>query len=242
MAHEFSHLVTNSTANLEYAGESGALNEAFSDMMGISVKKYVKGDETSWLIGGDGLMLNYSNMRDMANPENSMDGEGACPSTYCDDNWVDTEDVSEENDNGGVHTNSGVANKWYYLLSDGDEGVNNDGFEYDVKGIGIEKARQIAYRALAFYASEESQYADFRMCTLQAADDLYGEGEEKKNVADAWDAVGVYDGENPPMLDGIQKTVDNIQQSKTVYDLMGRIVNVPTKGVYIKNGRKYVVK
>lgn len=243
MAHEFSHLVTGFTSNLEYAAESGAINEAFSDMMGISVKKYVKGNETPWLIGGDGLMLEHTNMRDMANPENSMDGgEWACCSTYHGDYWVDTEDVSKENDYGGVHTNSGVANKWYYLISDGDEGVNNDGFNYDVQGIGIEKARQIAYRAVTCYASEESQYADFRLCTLQAVDDLYGDGEEKKSVADAWDAVGVYDDEVPPVLDGIAKMKANKQQSTTVYDLMGRIASTPSKGVYIKNGKKYVVK
>ena len=242
MAHEFTHIVTSFTSNLVYAAESGAINEAFSDIMGISVKKYVKGDETPWLIGGDGMMLEYSNMRDMANPENSMDGEGACSSTYQDDNWVDTEDVSEENDYGGVHANSGVANKWYYLLTDGDEGVNNDGFEYEVQGIGIEKARQIAYRAVVFYASEESQYADFRLCTLQAVDDLYGDGAEKKSVADAWNAVGVYDNNTPPILDGITKMEANEQQSTTVYDLMGRIVSTPSKGVYIKNGKKYVVK
>ena len=242
MAHEFSHLVTNTTSNLEYAGESGAINESFSDMMGISVKKYVKGDQTPWLIGADGLVIGHSNIRDMANPENSLDGELPCSSTYQDDAWVDTEDVSEENDYGGVHTNSGIANKWFYLLTDGNKGVNNDGFEYDVKGIGIEKARAIAYRAVVFYASEETQYADFRLCTLQAVDDLYGDGEEKKSVADAWDAVGVYDNDVPPMLDGIAKMEANKQQSTTVYDLMGRIVSAPSKGVYIKNGKKYVVK
>ena len=128
------------------------------------------------------------------------------------------------------------------MLTDGDEGVNDDGFEYDVKGIGIEKSRQIAYRALVYYATTESQYADFRMCALQAADDLYGEGEEKKSVADAWDAVGVYDDDVPPMLDGIARTVDNQQPGTVFYDLMGRIVDVPSKGVYIKNGKKYVVK
>ncbi|MBO4850097.1 MAG: M4 family metallopeptidase [Prevotella sp.] len=242
MAHEFSHLVTGSTAQLEYAGESGALNESFSDIMGISVKKYVKGDDTPWFIGGDGLIIGHSNMRDMAHPENSMDGDEPAPSTYCGESWVDTDDTSEGNDYGGVHTNSSVANKWYYLLTDGDEGVNDDGFEYDVKGIGIEKSRQIAYRALVYYATTESQYADFRMCALQAADDLYGEGEEKKSVADAWDAVGVYDDDVPPMLDGIARTVDNQQPGTVFYDLMGRIVDVPSKGVYIKNGKKYVVK
>ena len=80
------------------------------------------------------------------------------------------------------------------------------------------------------------------MCALQAADDLYGDGEEKRCVADAWDAVGVYDDDEAPMLDGIARTVDNLHPSTVFYDLMGRIVDVPSKGVYIKNGKKYVVK
>ena len=243
MAHEFTHLVTGFTAGLEYRGESGAINEAFSDMMGISVKKYARGDEGTWYIGGDDMLLEYSNIRDMAHPENSRDGETPAPSTYNGEYWVDTEDISEDTDKGGVHTNSSVGNKWFFLVTDGEEGVNGDDFEYDVKGIGIEKSRQIAYRAVVSYASEESQYADFRLCTLQAAADLYGDNsEEVKSVADAWDAVGVYDDEMPPMLDGIAGTEASRQQNTTVYDLMGRIVNAPSKGVYIKNGKKYAVK
>ena len=78
------------------------------------------------------------------------------------------------------------------------------------------------------------------MCAFQAADDLYGDGEEKRCVADAWDAVGVYDGDEAPMLDGITTTVVNTQSITTYYDLMGRIVDVPSKGVYIKNGKKYI--
>ena len=243
MAHEFTHLVTGSTAGLEYLGESGAINESFSDMMGISVKKYVEGDEKPWYIGGDGLQLKYTNIRDMAHPENSMDGEEPTPSTYNGEYWVDTEDISSENDNGGIHTNSSVGNKWFFLVTDGEEGVNDDDFEYDVKGIGIEKSRQIAYRAVVYYATKESQYNDFRLCTLQAAADLYGEyGEEVKSVADAWDAVGVYDNEIPPMLDGIVGKETGKQQTPTIYDLMGRLVETPSKGIYIKNGKKYVVK
>lgn len=136
-----------------------------------------------------------------------------------------------------------MGNKWFFLITDGEDGVNDDDFEYDVKGIGIEKSRQIAYRAVVYYATKESQYDDFRLCTLQAAADLYGEyGEEVKSVADAWDAVGVYDNEIPPMLDGIVGKEAGKQQTPTIYDLMGRMVETPSKGIYIKNGKKYVVK
>ena len=125
MAHEYTHIITDMTAKLEYQGESGALNESFSDIMGISVKKHVK-EGANWLIA-EGVVLNYkqepySNMRDMANPKNSLDGKDPNPDTYEGEHWVVPE--TDEDDNGGVHTNSGVQNKWYYLLTDGGSGTS----------------------------------------------------------------------------------------------------------------------
>ena len=243
MSHEFTHLVTGQTAKLVYEGESGAINESFSDVMGISVCKRVKGDDYGWLIGGYGQMVNDPNMRDMAHPENSGDGnDKACPNTYKGENWTDTDDTSAENDNGGVHTNSGVQNKWYYLLTDGDKGTNDHGYSYDVKGIGLDKSEQIAYRTLTVYATRESQYADIREASLQAAKDLYGESSaEVKSVGDAWDAVGVNGQGDVP--DGIAETaVASATTTTTVYDLQGRPVVPAVAGIYIQNGRKVAIK
>ena len=69
MSHEFTHIVTDQTAKLEYLGESGALNESFSDLMGISCQKWVEGENTGWLMGDDGLMIVKANMRDMQYPK-----------------------------------------------------------------------------------------------------------------------------------------------------------------------------
>ncbi|NIW45715.1 MAG: hypothetical protein GWN30_13480, partial [Gammaproteobacteria bacterium] len=63
-------------------------------------------------------------------------------------------------DNGGVHTNSGVQNYWFYLLSEGGSGVNDNGDAYFVTGIGIEEAAQIAYRNLTVYLMPGSDYPD----------------------------------------------------------------------------------
>ena len=106
MAHEFSHLVTDRNGNggLEYVGESGALNESFSDIMGISVQKYATGN-TGWNIGSD-IMMYVSNLRSMDNPNNGSDGLSPQPDTYGGMFWVDPED--QLTDHGGVHTNSGV--------------------------------------------------------------------------------------------------------------------------------------
>ena len=144
------------------------------------------------------------------------------------------------NDFGGIHSNCGVQNKWYYLLTDGDKGTNDNGDAYDVQGLGIEKSRQIAYRTLTVYATRQSQFADIRPASIQAAKDLYGdESVEAKTVAEAWDAVGVYNA-----------TPDGIEEMKTViatdtdviYDLQGRQVSRPTTGIYIQGGKKVVVR
>ncbi len=239
-AHEFTHLITDATSNLEYQGESGALNESFSDIFGINVKKYVKGNDASWEIG-EGVCLIEHNMRDMAFPKKSGDGSSmACPDTYQGEYWKDVSNPSQKNDMGGVHTNSGVQNKWYYLLTDGNSGTNDKGFSYDVTGIGIKKAEQIAYLTLTEYATSKAQYADIRLCSHQAAKQLYGdESVEAKTVLDAWDAVGVFGEDNPTT--GIE-TVSLPAQSDNYYDLQGRQVSQPDKGFYVKNGRKIIVK
>ena len=238
MAHEFTHLVTYATANLVYQGESGALNESFSDLLGISVKKYVQGDDATWTIG-EGMMEYASNLRSMSFPKTSMDGKGPSPDTYQGEYWWDTE---SELDYGGVHFNSGVQNKWYYLLTDGDSGTNDNDYSYQVTGIGIDKSQQIAYRTLVEYATEESQYADIRLASLQAAEDLYGaNSEEVKTVDEAWKAVGV---------GGTQTAIREIENgqlakcNEAVYNLAGQMVNGKwsngklTKGIYIVNGKK----
>ena len=239
MAHEFTHMVTAATANLVYQGESGALNESFSDLMGVSVKKYVYGNDATWTIG-DGVMVEFSDMRSMSFPKTSMGGRNACPDTYKGEFWEDTE---SEADQGGVHTNSGVQNKWYYLLTDGDSGTNDNDYSYQVDGIGLEKSQQIAYRTLTEYATEESQYADIRLASLQAAEDLYGvNSAEVEAVDEAWKAVGV--SEEQTAINEIKNEELRMKNDGAIYDLAGRqIVNCKLPaGLYIINGKKTIIK
>ena len=242
MAHEFTHLITDQTAKLEYKDESGALNESFSDVFGITAKKYCK-NSTDWYIG-EGMLVDYdmkpmSNLRDMSNPKNSMDGSSPAPDTYEGENWVEPETDLE--DHGGVHNNSSVQNKMYYLLTDGDKGTNDKGQAYDVEGIGIDKSRKIAYLTLTSYATMESDYAAIRKAWQEAAVALYGaNGKEVKAVADAWDAVGV-EGDDPT---GLDKIYVNEGQAGRIFDLQGRMLNeLPTEcGIYIVDGKKVIVK
>lgn len=241
MAHEFTHLVTDATADLVYQGESGALNESFSDILGISVKKYVQGNDAPWTIGAN-VGAELPDLRSMSFPKTSMGGMNPNPDTYQGEFWVDTE---SEQDHGGVHTNSGVQNKWYYLLTDGDSGTNDHGYSYQVDGIGLEKSQQIAYRTLTEYATEESQYADIRLASLQAAEDLFGEeAPEIAAVDDAWKAVGVSGNGEVTAIKSIASTEDvRGRMSDEWYSLDGRkLQGKPTaKGLYIHGGRTIVI-
>lgn len=196
MGHEFTHLVTASTSNLEYQGESGALNESFSDMFGTAIEFFAKGDSVAnWHVGDGVVLVSPGYIRSMSDPK-ALAGAGnpnfaPQPDTYLKEYWVNT---SSSNDNGGVHTNSGVGNKWFYLLTEGGTGVNDNLFQYNVVGIGMEKSEKIAYRTLTSYLTPTSQYVDAYYAALQAADDLYGDTSQAyQSVKDAWVAVGVLD-------------------------------------------------
>ncbi|MGI9322033.1 MAG: M4 family metallopeptidase, partial [Pseudomonadales bacterium] len=113
VAHEWGHAVTNEFTNLEYERESGALNEAFSDWIGAAAEHHVQGSRANWLMGEAARPV-----RSMSNPTDYGD-----PDTYKDQYWhpTDTESCAVpkfcENDFCGVHSNSGVGNKMFYLLS-----------------------------------------------------------------------------------------------------------------------------
>lgn len=184
-AHELSHGVTEFTSNLIYSYESGALNESFSDIFGVSVDFYTNPANANWTIGdksytpatpGDGI-------RYMNNP--NLEGD---PDTYLGTHWY-----TGTADNGGVHYNSGVQNFWYYLLSTGGSGTNDKGFVYNVSGIGINDARLVAYRNNCYYLTSGAQYADAAYYAIKSANDIFGNCSFKsQQVKNAWDAVGVY--------------------------------------------------
>ncbi|MEU8870933.1 M4 family metallopeptidase [Streptomyces javensis] len=186
--HEMSHGVTSKTAGLEYSGESGGLNEATSDIFGTSVEFNAKNttDVGDYLIGeaidinGDGTPLRY-----MDKP--SKDGQSA-------DNWSDG--VGDQD----VHYSSGVANHFFYLLSEGSGAKEINGVKYDsptadgskVEGIGRDKAEKIWYKALTTYMTSNTDYHAAREATQKAATDLFGaDSAEAKGVDAAWAGVNV---------------------------------------------------
>ncbi|MFJ6464009.1 M4 family metallopeptidase [Streptomyces sp. NPDC091387] len=186
--HEMSHGLTASTANLDYVGESGGLNEATSDIFGTAVEFFADNttDVGDYLIGekidinGDGSPLRY-----MDQP--SKDGGSA---DYWDSSVGDLD----------VHYSSGVANHFFYLLAEGSGAKTINGVDYDsptsdgstVTGIGRDKAIQIWYKALSEYMTSSTDYADARTATEKAATDLYGaDSAELAQVDAAWSGVNV---------------------------------------------------
>ncbi|MCB2378422.1 M4 family metallopeptidase [Hymenobacter sp. BT635] len=190
-AHEIGHAVCSSTANLTYSYESGALNEGFSDIWGACVEYYKAPDKQTWLIGEDIDKVRPS-LRSMSNPN----AEGQ-PDTYQGTYWY-----AGSGDYGGVHTNSGVLNHWFYRLAVGGSGTNDKGTSFSVTGIGIDAAAKIAYRTESVYLTASSNYAAARTYSIQSAKDLYGAGSAQEiAVTNAWNAVGVgaaYGGGTPP--------------------------------------------
>ncbi|MCX5210744.1 M4 family metallopeptidase [Kitasatospora sp. NBC_00240] len=186
--HEMSHGVTAATAGLNYSGESGGLNEATSDIFGTMVEWYANlpSDVPDYLIGekininGNGTPLRY-----MDKP--SKDGGSA-------DYWSSTVG------NKDVHYSSGVANHFFYLLSEGSGAKTINGVSYNsptsngstLTGIGRTKAAAIWYRALTVYMTSTTNYKAARTATLNAAKDLYGATSTEYNaVAAAWSGVNV---------------------------------------------------
>jgi bacillolysin len=187
--HEIGHAVCTYTADLAYQKESGAMNEAFSDIWGACIEYRAAPTKGTWLIGEDiERRSGHVALRSMSNPN----AEGQ-PDTYGGTYWINPNCTpSNNNDQCGVHTNSGVLNHWFYILSVGKSGTNDIGNAFNVTGITIDKAAKIAYRMESVYLSANSTYANARTYGIQSAVELYGAGSpEVIATTNAFYAVGV---------------------------------------------------
>lgn len=187
--HELTHAVTTYTSNLIYQNESGALNEAFSDIIGTSAEFYYQptgsGLRTAdYLIGEDSwrafLAGSQSGIRSMSNP-----GLFADPDHYS-RRYITTAD------NGGVHSNSGIANQAFYLAI---EGGTNRTSGLAVTGVGAanrEQIEKVFFRAFTVLLPSSATFSVARAATIQAARDLYGANSSaERAITQAWTAVGV---------------------------------------------------
>jgi thermolysin len=188
--HEMTHGVTQYSANLTYANESGALNESMSDVFGAMVESYARGgviNADTWKIGEQCYTPSTAGdaLRYMDNPH--LAGNGGYTGDDDPDHY--SERYTGTGDSGGVHINSGIGNKAFYLAVAGGthhlSGVT-------VTGMEATDASKIWYRALTVYMTSGTNFAGARTAMLNAATDLYGASSAQYNtIATTWCAVGV---------------------------------------------------
>ncbi|MEZ4824791.1 MAG: M4 family metallopeptidase [Bacteroidia bacterium] len=168
--HEMTHGVVQSTANLNYQGQSGALNESFADVFGVMI------DRDDWTLGETVVKTNVfpsGALRSMSDPHNGGSGLNS-------NGWQPkhmNELYTGSQDNGGVHINSGIPNHAFYLIA---------------TAIGKEKAEQIYYKTLRDWLTRSSQFVDLRVGVLNAANTVAGvTAADKTAIGNAFDQVGI---------------------------------------------------
>ncbi len=182
IGHELTHAVTQFTANLVYQGQPGALNESMSDVFGSLVKQRTLGHtaaDADWIIG-EGLFtsrVNGAGIRNMKQPGTAYNdpvlGKDPQPAHMRD--YVQT-----QSDNGGVHINSGIPNRAFYVTA------------FNIGGFAWEKAGQIWYVTLKSKLSASADFATTAAKTYETARDLYGQGSlEQQAVKAGWAEVGI---------------------------------------------------
>jgi len=190
LAHEYTHGITEHTAGLEYEGESGALNESFSDIFGVTIRNEVFITPNNWFTG-NGIV---SNPRRIDSPNQGGEHyDASCselngqPDTYHGGNWQ-----YNSCDYSGVHVNSGVQNHWFYILSQGKIGVNDNGDSYNITGIGTNDAIKITYYNLTNFMQEFSTYQDAKSAGTLSSILLFGQcSNQAIETNKAWHAVGL---------------------------------------------------
>jgi Zn-dependent metalloprotease len=182
IAHELTHGVTQYTAGLEYSSQPGALNESFSDVFGVLAKQFAAqqeadDDEQKWLIGAGSLVPKWGRaLRSMKAPGTAWQGDQQPGSM---DGYVDLPDDNDpNNDNGGVHINSGIPNHAFYLAATA------------VGGFAWEKVGRVWYVTLTERLTSTAQFTDAATATVEVARELFG-GDVERAVTEAWTGVGV---------------------------------------------------
>ena len=182
IGHELSHGVVQFTAGLVYRGQSGALNESVADVFGALVEQYALEQDVaaaSWLIG-EGLFteaVEGTALRSMKAPGTAYDDDvlGQDPQPAHFDDYIDTDD-----DNGGVHLNSGIPNRAFHLTAEA------------LGGNAWERAGWIWYDALQSDIIARVDFAGFAAATVVAASERYGDASNEVDAVRAgWAGVGV---------------------------------------------------
>jgi Zn-dependent metalloprotease len=183
IGHELTHGVTEKDCGLVYENQSGALNESMSDVFGSLVKQYSASPQQTaatadWLIGAGllGPTIRGKALRSMKDPGTAFDDPrlGPDPQPAHMDDFVETDE-----DNGGVHINSGIPNRAFFLCAT------------SLGGNAWTEAGRIWYTSLSRFP-KESTFQQAADVTFATAGELFGPGSRQQAaVADAWDTVGI---------------------------------------------------
>lgn len=200
IGHEFAHMVTGNTAGLIYMNESGAVNESFSDIFGTAIEFYVgpiNNRQPDYLIGEDMYMTAGDFLRDMENP-----GRASQP-----DHFAFYSNTTA--DFGGVHTNSGIMNKAFYLMAEG--GTHFNTF---VPAIGIETATELFFLTLTRELGPSDGFLQVAEGMLRLARQYPGQFGDNvvRSVERAWFSVGVLSSLTPDPL-----PVPDVTQGRAVF-------------------------
>ncbi|WP_346920337.1 cell wall-binding repeat-containing protein [Clostridium sp. UBA7339] len=205
VGHEMTHGLVEYTAGLVYEYQPGALDESMADVFGVLISTYDKYNvanggtwkfnSADWVVGDDIYTPNIQGdaLRSLADP--TIYGQPA----HMDNYW----DLPKTDDDGGVHSNSGIPNKAAYNIA---------------KSIGMDKTAKIYYRALTQYMHADTNFQQAAYCLVQAAADLYGKGSNEITVIkNSFASTGVaYKGQKPVISGATAKnaTVGNVFDTK----------------------------
>lgn len=188
IAHELAHGLVQYTAGLTYVGQPGALNESVCDVIGSLVRQRVLGQsaaEADWLIGSQLFTDRVRGvaLRSMAAPGTAYDDPalGTDPQPGHMDDYVDLPHDAD-NDNGGVHINSGIPNRAFHL------------FATTLGGRSWDRAGQVWFDTLATRGliPRDADFLTFASATLTTARDRYAEDPEVvEALLGAWSGVGL---------------------------------------------------
>lgn len=255
--HEIGHGVCSHTCDLVYSGESGAMNEGLSDIWASCIEHFAMTRSGSTVPStayrpfyiGEQIGANYdAPLRRMDNPKQQGN-----PDTYGGTNWSDPGcSPNLANDQCGVHTNSGLINKWFFLLTagslsgtrpagmtanqyyfgDSDDGVNDQGESYTVNGVGFDVSEDVTFLMETMLTSTAT-YAEARSVSIEVAKAMSGDpcSALVQSVTNAWYAVGVGDVFASPCTTFYgfinQPGISVTEQSTTTDCNRGTTINVP---------------
>jgi hypothetical protein len=191
MFHELTHGVTSATSRLGMDGETGSLNEAFSDIMAMYMLNRLEPKSFSWVMADDvQIDKTCAGTRSLNKPTDGLywvDGGAGNPAVkehvrdYYPTRYTGVEDAH------GAHINSGIPAFAFYLLSSGSDGTHSHGQK--VIGIGIEKAGAVFFRGFTRYLKSDAQMKDARAATIKAAHEI--DPASTASVEAAWAGVGL---------------------------------------------------